>query len=812
VKPININMRILITIAFLLTGSLSINCRATETEPDNGTITGRIIDNNDSQPISFASVALLSASDTNIITGVITDDNGSFQLNGVPYGKYSLKISFLGYKPVMVTNIELSKQNRKVDLQEMKLSEDVAMLSEAVIVEERLKGEEKTDRTVFTLNDDVRKASASGLDVLKHIPSVTVDFMENVTLEGQSNIQFYVDGVLRNKEFIAQLDPGLIDKVELITNPGVKYDSDISGVINIVLKKIKRYGVNGSFKVPVSLPTKMVINPGANIEYGNQKFRIYAGDRLHLERFKGKESLFTDVDESYSYPYRYEKVGEGFNSWQNNYMNYGVDWFVDDKTSLNFMGEWRRYRGTSDDYKSESATFEDNALAEYVRTAKNNLDNSDNYYFSLFFKRKFDKEGTELTAEAYFYQLAGKTKNDYADSYMDTNDLLMTDHVIFRNDLTNNQRNNTEFKLDYSFNLKSIRNEMGLRSFASWTNNEFIDNYSMESVSLSTDDKFQYQENRQAAYYNVSGKIKKFTWQLGVRGEYTRLDINKESSSDYFVLLPQVNLNRNFEKDQSIKLSYRKQIYRPNVSSLNPFEVWSDSLHVRTGNPDLEPTVENRFELSYSKNFKTNYVSPKIYLRYTSNGIQDITRITDNGITEISQGNIGENMEYGIGLSTAVQIMKRWRFNGNITVYDRIYKSDLDPSLTDKQERWSYRFDCSNIISLPKDFNLMLMANYGSPRISYQRTFYRDALVIFGIQKKLSEHASIEGFYVPFIKNFTYTKVVTESQGYHEEWKGQVDVRQLFALEFNYNFNYGKKINKINRSVEYEKEESKGGL
>ena len=805
-------MKTLSKIAILLIITISISSYATETEPDNGTITGRILDNGTSQPISFASVALVNASDTSIITGVITDDNGSFQLNGVPFGKYNLKVSFMGYKPVIVQNVELSRHNKKVDLHEMRLSEDITTLAEAEIVEERLKGEEKIDRTVFTLNDDIRKASSSGLDVLKHIPSVTVDFMENVTLEGQSNIQFYVDGVLRNRDFVAQLDASLVDKVELITNPGVKYDSDISGVINIVLKKAKRYGVNGSFKAPVSYPTKMVVNPRANIEYGNQNFRIYAGDRLHLERFYGKKFLYTDVDDSYNRSYRFEKVGQGINSWQNNYMNYGVDWFVNDKTSLNFLGEWRRYKGVSNDYESEAKTFEEDVVSQYVRTALNNLDISDNHFFSLFFKRKFDKEGTELTAEAYYYQQAGNIKNDYMDSYIDTDDLLTTDHVILRNDLTNNQRNNTEFKLDYSFNLKSIRNEMGLRSFASWTNNEFTDNHTIEDISYSADDKFQYLENRQTAYYNVSGQIKKFTWQLGIKGEYTYLDINQESSSDYYVLLPQVNLGRKFEKDQSMKFSYRKKIIRPSVNSLNPFEVWSDSLHVRQGNPDLEPALENRFELSYSKNFKSNYISPKLYLRYTQNRIQDITRITGDGITEITHGNVGKNMEYGIGLNAAIQIMKRWRFNGNISVFDRIYSSDLDPSMAHKQEKWSYRLNCSNIISLPKEYNIILVANYRSPNISYQRTFYRDALVFIAFQKNISKRASIEGFYNPLIKNFTYRRVITESQGYRDEWKGQVEVHHLFALEFNYRFNYGKKINQIKRSVEYEKGESKGGM
>ncbi|NJK84850.1 MAG: TonB-dependent receptor [Bacteroidales bacterium] len=194
----------------------------TNTEGENGTITGRIIDNTSSQPVSFASVVLVNLNDTAIVSGVITDDNGLFQIKDIPFGKYKLRVSFIGYKTEWVNDIEVSRAQKTVALNDMKISEDVTTLNEAVVVEERLKGEEKIDRTVFTLNDEIRKSSSSGLAVLKHIPSVSVDFQENVSLEGQSNIQFYVDGVLRNKEFIAQLDPNLIDKVELITNPGVK--------------------------------------------------------------------------------------------------------------------------------------------------------------------------------------------------------------------------------------------------------------------------------------------------------------------------------------------------------------------------------------------------------------------------------------------------------------------------------------------------------------------------------------------------------------------------------------------------------------
>ena len=499
----------IVTAGFWLASLMVLPGFAVYAETENGTITGVIVDDSTTAPVSYASVALLSAADSSILNGMITNDQGKFLFNDLPYGKYNLKVTFVGYKPVLIKDLEVSRQNKMIDLQNLKIREDFKKLEEAVIVGQRLKGEEKVDRTVFTINDDVRKASTTALDALKHIPSVTVDFQNNVSLEGSSNIQFYVDGILRNKEYVAQLKPEQIDKVELITNPGVKYDADISGVINIILKKEKRSGVSGSVKIPIPHPTKIVAEPSANIEYGNQKFRIYIGDQLHFERFNGKEMLTTKVDNGISAPYRFEKTGEGINSWQNNYMNYGADWFINDKTSLNFLGEWRTWKGVNDDYKSVSQVYTDDVLTQYINTDKNSLNRSDNYYFSLYFVKKFNKEGNEIKAEGYYNNETGKDNNDYMEYYMDPSDIETMNRMVERSDLTENMRKNAEIKLDGTFMVKNIKNEVGARTYGSWMGNEFTNKYTIEGVTNESEQKFNYRETRQTAYYNLSGKIKK---------------------------------------------------------------------------------------------------------------------------------------------------------------------------------------------------------------------------------------------------------------------------------------------------------------
>ena len=795
----------------ILLVALFFSMTALKAETESGTITGKLVNDSTASPVSYASVALLSA-DSTLISGVITDDIGRFQFNNLPYGKYQVKVTFIGYKPLSVKNIEVSRQNKVVDLKEMQLSEEVKSIDAAIVVGQRLKGEEKVDRTVFTLNDDVRKASTTALDALKHIPSVSVDFQKNVSLEGQSNIQFYVDGVLRNKEYVDQIKPDMIDKIELITNPGAKYDADVSGVINIILRKEARYGVSGSLRLPLPHPTKIVAEPNANLEYGNHNFRFYIGDNLHFERFNGSEKLITKVDDVNGLPYNFEKTGKGINSWQNNYMNYGVDWFLNEKSSLNFLGEWRNWKGVSNDYITNSKIYSGNALTQFLKTDRNTLDKSDNYYFSLYYNRKLKVDGDEFKAEVYYNHQTGRARNDYAERYIDPIDEISQIGSIDRIDLTENLRRNGEIKLDLSFTVKNLKNDVGVRSYVAWMDNDFTKSYAIEDVPVETVEEFRYNEFRQTAYYNISGKVKKLSWQAGVRGEYTSININSTSNADYTVLLPQFSLNQSLAKEQSIKLTYRKQIFRPNIGSLNPFEVWTDSLHVRIGNPELDPAIENRFELSYSKNFKSNFISPKLYFRYTTNGIQDNTVVTDEGVTLITQDNVGKNMEYGLGINAAFQVMKRWRFNANVSVFNQYFRTDEAVAGHSKEEMASVRLNFSNIVTLPKDYTLFMFGNYGSPRISYQREFTRDFLMIFGAEKKISDKFKVDGFYNPFIKDFMYSKVETRTPGYYESWEGHVDANQLFCISLTYSFNKGNKIGKINRAVEYERTEGGGGL
>jgi outer membrane receptor protein involved in Fe transport len=323
-------------------------------------------------------------------------------------------------------------------------------------------------------------------------------------------------------------------------------------------------------------------------------------------------------------------------------------------------------------------------------------------------------------------------------------------------------------------------------------------------------ENFHYLENWNAAYYNLMGKVKNLSWQAGLRAEYSNITIEDTTKIPFFTLLPQASLNYSFGKSQSIKLVFRRQLYKPEIQDMNPFVNWTDSLHLRIGNPELKPAIQNKLELSYSKNFGSNFISPKLYFQYTQNGIQDLSSIRNDGVTEIQRANIGKTLEYGVSLSSAIQLFKICRLNANISVFNQEVSSNQGLSLDEDNQKWSYRTNGTLIFMLPKQFVLVGILEYRSPNIQYQREFSRDLLFLVGFDKQIGEKMKLSAFYNPFIKNFKYAAVKTEAPGYSEYWQGSVNVQNLFAIEFTYNFSYGGKVNKIERTVEYDRNDGGG--
>ncbi|MFN8255275.1 MAG: outer membrane beta-barrel family protein [Bacteroidales bacterium] len=770
---------------------------------DQIALEGKIMDDKSQQPVSFATVSLYNKLDSSLVKGTLTDEKGQFTLSLVKNGDYYLTISNVGYQNKTFDKIEFNQGNKKLDLGNIAISTQETELKEVVIVQNKMKGQEKVDRTVYNITDKIKEISTSGLDVLKQIPAVNVDFQNNVTLEGRSDILFYVNDIQRDKNFVAQINPASIERVEVMTNPSTKYDADVSGIIHFYLKKERAYGMNGSVALDIPSPPTYIMDPMANLEYGNDNVRFYVSDNLHFEQFNGYQESNTIKYLPGSTEEQLKK-GEGTLSWRSNSLNYGIDWFINEKNTINFYGDFNYFQSIFRDFNFDNRYYVNDVLTGRENILQNNNETGKTNYYSIYYKNKMNDK-KELSMLIGYYNYSGENNNNYHHDVYD----LASDEILnsyYREDNVSNHRNSAEYKVDYSQAFEKSNFEAGLKSYYQWIDNN--QKYSSDAEPIN----FVYDEFRQAAYVNYSFKVKKVMVQTGLRTEYSNINIDNNEDNEYFCWLPQMSMKRDFEKNQSLKLGYRRRIYRPGIDELNPFEVWYDSLHFYHGNPELKPSYSNDMELVYSKNFNSSMISPKLYAKYVTDDFQNVTFINDENITETYTDNIGKVWEYGLGFSYAIQLTKWWNINGYLSVYDKIIDSQPSQgsSNSEPQEKVSYQINTNSVMTFFKTWNYFMMVNYNSPTISYQRTSSRDLLWIIGFEKELFKNGKLQAIYFPpYTNRFMFHQNETETAELYDMWKGEVLVDYLFSIKFTYNFSSGKKTKKLERNVEYDSDGNK---
>jgi len=335
-----------ISISGLIVVIVLISGIKTQAKDTRGSIRGSIVCQKTKEPIAFANISLTDTTDQ-IISGTVSNKNGNFTLQPIPFGTYHLNISCLGYKTVE-KKLELSENISSLELGTLPLKASAQELREIEVSEQRVKGRQEVDRTVFTINRDVKKTATDGLDVLKNVPGVSVDFQDNITLEGSGNIMYLVNGIKRNKDYVAQLHPGDINSVEIISNPGVQYEADIDAVINIVTNR-RSSGGKGSISLQGSDPNNFLGNEYANLQYGTKIFRVFVSDRLHYENFPASNIIQSQLMSGED-TITIETTGSGRAAWLNNSLSYGFDWFINDKNTINLYGNYYIRRSNNSDY------------------------------------------------------------------------------------------------------------------------------------------------------------------------------------------------------------------------------------------------------------------------------------------------------------------------------------------------------------------------------------------------------------------------------------------------------------------------------
>jgi outer membrane receptor protein involved in Fe transport len=759
-------------------------------------IRGKVCLEKDKTPVQFASVGLVQLPDSNMITGVITLTDGGYFFEKVKPGNYFMKASFLGYK-ANGKKVTVEAGQGEITVDTIYLSETTASLNEVTVVAERLKGKELVDRTVYAIPQVVAKSSSNGYDILKKIPQVNVDFQNNVTLNGSSNFIIQVDGRQRDKEFLAKLLPSDIESIEVISNPSGKYEGNIDGVINIILKKEARYGMNGNVGLNIKPFNKPTTQATGSLDYAMGKITFYVtgfivSQKLHISNWN--DNHFTSIDSTTS------MAGNGGINVTQSTINSGFDYYINDKNNLSFNISYKPTRQNVD-ISGETFLYKGNNPLNTISSITSTNTHSDETSASLFYKKTFKKAIQEFTAEANYYWFKSNDGNDFKNTqYLYNTDSILSTYARLEENL--NERRYFSTKLNYVHPIGlSAKIEAGYQLYNQQLSYLFKVDH-LESTNL-----FEYGEFRNSIYAGITYNLKKIGMQAMLRVEDSHIKADSVTQPNYACFLPSVNFQYKFSASHNLKFTYNRRINRPGIYDMNPYYKIGQNYDITQGNPDLKPDYRDRLQLTYTWNFGSNYFSPYVYQEYFTNKIgrefHVITSPVNNELTTISKPfNLLSGYESGGGLNAML-----WYVNINA----RIYKGHFNEYTGQSVNIPSLNYFSYSITSYAfkqfdknKKTTAFIFLSYNGVNMNAQSKTYSIPFWGLGAQKQIKDH-SIGLFYLlPFSKNIKFSKTVTETPAYNSTNTVGFDVSKYIQFMYSYKFNKGKSVKKLDRKIDVE--------
>jgi outer membrane receptor protein involved in Fe transport len=760
-------------------------------------IRGKVCQEKDKSPVQFATVGLVQLPDSTMTTGVITLTDGGFLLEKVKPGNYFLKASFVGYRP-NGKRVSVVAGQAEIVVDTIFLAEVTTSLNEVTVTAERIKGKEMVDRTVYAIPQAIARSSSNGYDLLKKIPQVNVDFQNNVTLNGSSNFIIQVDGRQRDRDFLAKLLPSDIESVEVISNPSGKYEGNIDGVINIILKKEARFGMNGNIAFSIKPIKKPTTSASGSLDYGLGKITFYVTALTvsqELNIFPSGSSDFTAIDSTTS------MSGKGGIKVAQSSVNSGFDYYMNDKNNLSFnisykpIGQNVDFSGNTDLYKSANPL---NTISSLTKTYLHSNETS----ASLFYKKTFSKAIQEFTAETNYYRFKSDDGNDFSNTrYLyNNNDSIISTYKRLEENL--NERNYFSTKLDYVHPIgMSAKIETGYQLYYQQMNYDYIVN-SLESTSL-----FKYAEFRNSVYGGITVNLKKIGFQAMLRVEDSHIKADSVTQPNYACFLPTVNLQYKFSASHNLKFTYNRRINRPGIYDMDPYYKIDQNYNITQGNPNLKPDYRDRLQLTYTWNFGSNYFSPYVYQEYFSNKVgrqyQVVLSPINNTLTTITKPfNLLNGYESGGGLTAML-----WYININARIYKGHFDEFTGPSVVIPSVNYfSYAITSYAFAQFDKNkkTTAYVFLSYNGVNMNAQSKTYSIPLYGLGVQKQIKDHSFGIFYLLPFSNTIRFSKTQTETPAFNSTNTTGIDIGYYIQFMYSYKFNKGKNVKKINRNIEVE--------
>ena len=769
-----------------------------------GQVNGRVVDSQSNEPLSFSSVRIFKTSDSSLVDGNITNDQGRFSLT-VPFGQYYANIEFIGYDALNTPFFVISDENPKVELGDIKINSSSQSLDEVVVQAERSSMELTLDKRVFNVGKDLANAGGSAAQILVNIPSVTVDPDGTIKLRGSNNVRILIDGKpsglvsFKGGAGLASLQASMVERVEIITNPSARYEAEgMAGIINIILKKENRQGFNGSVQLISGVPA----NYGAalNLNYRHRKINFFVNYALTYDKTPYRGDLYQEVFEENGTTKILDQSNSGHVIGFNNNVRGGLDFYFSEKSILTASYMLSR----ADGQRLTENIYNDylNSLSNPVGRIVRNQDEQETEPLSetvITWKRQFEQKGHELNAT---FRYLDHWEN--SDQWFTQNGVLANGQIDQPNTFVQHSVND-EFEKQFLYQLDYVKPfakdgkvELGARSSLRNMKNDYVvndlDEAGNETPIAWLDNVFLYKENISAVYGILGNKSRRFSYQAGLRGEWTDVSTTLEKTNEvnprnYFNFFPSAHITYDVGNENSVQLSYSRRIRRPVYNDLSPFMTVSDSRNFFSGNPDLNPEYSDVYEIGHLKNFEKGSITSSIYYRNTTDNIDRIREVDANGFSRTLPQNLNGEQAYGVEFTTNYSPYKWWKMDVNFNLFHaNIDGSNISEQYVAETNSWFARYTTRFL--LPKSLDIQLRANYDAAQKTAQGSRKAIYFFDFALKKDVLKRKGTVNFAILDILNSRWMRTVNFGETFYTESNRQFRRRQ-FNLTLSYRINQG---------------------
>ncbi len=744
--------------------SFSLVTKAQETsKSNNASITGKVVDSLSSEPIEYATISLFLEGDKKPVNGTVTAIDGSYKIEGVEAGTYKIIIECIGYRPFNFYTLIVVKKNTVTDLGFTKISKIQVTLQNVTVVANNSLIQNKIDKLIFNAEKDITSQVGVATDILKKIPQISVDVEGNVELAGSRSIRFLINGKPSTAfgsnvaDVLQSIPASQIKSIEVITNPGARYDAQgLGGIINIILKQNKVKGINGSLSLSAGTLNE---NGSLNMNYRRGEFGLNAfvsGNARLTSTVRNKTERLTNDTAGKK---NNALVQDGRSHFKRHGLESGVgfDWTY--KKNNNFTGSFRYGQFGSDangvTNQSQVVTNQTNGSVlsniSFISHAenKNKFSSTD---INLGYIRKFQKEDQEL-------EIAFDASTENSTGTANNFQLLQPNDSLFYGVNSRNPGTEKDYELSIDY-TQPIKEDVIWGVGADFehfviSSNSTVNAFNPVSRAYEYDvdlsNSLNYKQNVYAVYTELSFPIGEIV-EAKIGGRYERTELNSFYSNaqqqagrtGYNMFVTSIFFMKKINEKQTLKLSYSKRIERPDYNDLNPFINTSDPKNIIAGNPNLLPEIGHRYELSYTRSFdKAGSMMLTAFYRGNENDIQPfITFYPSLKVGDSIYANVNVTMrqnigrENNMGLNTFIEVRpnEKLSLRSNLSFFKRHTINAINKGYN--SDSYNYRFNLNASYQFTGTLAGEIFGNFNSARNEAQGKYPSFTSYSFALRKQ----------------------------------------------------------------------------